>query len=359
MNLSRASYYDIAKYAAIVSVIWEHLITKGGLADKSPAFFLICAANMPLFFFISGYFLFQDLGKNRFLSFFMRKTERLLIPYLIWSTVSFLANGMMIVFHAGRDDIYSSLLSEAVSIFLHSRSVWFLIVLYFSQLLFAAVFYLCSYSSSLHFYILLICVYGFTVLIIPNELFSLYKFKWIFPFLILGYFFRSKSIDIAERISLWALLGLPACFLIAKLCNLLYSTDRQIFYQDINSFLNQPLVCISNGISFLLISLSGMLFFLGMAKLLNNSCLSPACSRQGYYSLDVYVIHMLAVHILPVSILGNLPTPVADALLLIAAVIIVWLISVLSHNILSHNQYYRISVGRIHASVSSRTAGPC
>ena len=81
MTRERFDYIDIAKGIGILMVVWAHIMIVGWTHR------VIYAFHMPLFFFLSG-MLFQRDKYSSFVKFVSKRTKRLLIPYVVYSIVT-------------------------------------------------------------------------------------------------------------------------------------------------------------------------------------------------------------------------------------------------------------------------------
>lgn len=89
MTEKRLEYYDIAKFIAIVTVIYghciQHYLDQNPL--QNPVYLLIYSFHMPLFMIISGFFSNNSL-KLDFKPFIQKKSLQLLLPYACWQVLS-------------------------------------------------------------------------------------------------------------------------------------------------------------------------------------------------------------------------------------------------------------------------------
>lgn len=85
---NRQNGKDIAKAIGIYLVITGHLLSAQAQAGHA----LIYLVHMPLFFWISGYFLYGSVKKHSIAENVRNKADTLLIPFLVWSGVALLAN---------------------------------------------------------------------------------------------------------------------------------------------------------------------------------------------------------------------------------------------------------------------------
>ena len=60
---------------------------------------------MPIFYIVSGFFLFNEIKKYDISHLIIKKIKRFIIPYLIWSFISFIANAMLIIVSVKRLDL--------------------------------------------------------------------------------------------------------------------------------------------------------------------------------------------------------------------------------------------------------------
>lgn len=128
----RNQLFDTVKGIAIYLVVMGHLIISAESLLKT--FIEVC--HMPVFFFVSGWFFSKSYERYDVRTFLKKKILSLWIPYICWSSVSFFTNGIILLIK--RDT--AGLLTEMTDIFLHARSVWFLIVLFITNLICLAVF---------------------------------------------------------------------------------------------------------------------------------------------------------------------------------------------------------------------------
>ena len=186
---TRENEFDITKAMAIYMVVLGHLLVAGGVRQYA----LISFCHMPAFFFISGYFLSSSLERYSSKELLGKKTKTLLLPYVIWSLISFCAN-MALAAVQGRFSV-RGMAEEFCDILLYARSVWFLLQLYLSTAVFVVVAKLAE-RRHIDRYLALMGVWLVLSLLLPAEPLCLYKFKWLFPFMVLG----SWAADHKERL---------------------------------------------------------------------------------------------------------------------------------------------------------------
>ena len=180
-SLERKREFDIARGFAVYLVVLGHLLEQG--ADRDIALITFC--HMPVFFMISGYFM--KLGQKGALTTAIKKIKRLLIPYFVWSGVSFGAN-VALGFLRGQMSAGGAA-KEFLDIFLYARSAWFLIMLFAAEMLGICAALLAK-RIKISVYPVMGAMWLAMGLIQSDEIFKIYKLKWLFPFFILGVFLK-------------------------------------------------------------------------------------------------------------------------------------------------------------------------
>ena len=125
MTEERYDFIDIAKGVGILAVVWAHILLVGWTHK------IIYAFHMPLFFFISG-FLFNENKYPSFHAFLVKRIKRLIIPYSIYSIVTW---GIWALFRYVRHDMVKSywmpLLQTVIAqgsgtYLVHNSALWFI-----------------------------------------------------------------------------------------------------------------------------------------------------------------------------------------------------------------------------------------
>lgn len=84
--MKRLRYIDIAKGMAILCMVLGHTYS---IQEKPFIFVWIYSFHMPLFFITSGIlYRIKKSGEEKYSNLIQKKIKTLLIPYLIWNTVS-------------------------------------------------------------------------------------------------------------------------------------------------------------------------------------------------------------------------------------------------------------------------------
>jgi len=150
-KLKRFDYVDIAKGLGMLMVIWGHI-------NSGSTFVLVYSFHMPLFFFLSG-IVFNSNRYNSFKEFFIRKVKNLIIPYLIFSFLTWLVwVAYTIVFHSSVDSYFMPLLQTFIAqgsggFLVHNVPLWFVSCLLLIEFLY---YFISKINNDL--FIILICV---------------------------------------------------------------------------------------------------------------------------------------------------------------------------------------------------------
>lgn len=299
MKKQRTAVFDIAKLLAIFLVVLGHLLNEC-VGDPT---ILINFFHMPVLFFISGYFAAFSQEKYESGIIVRKKIKSLLLPYLFWSGVSLAANLVLGMVKGSFDP--AAVLQEAAQIFLYARSVWFLAELLVSFLVFLTIHELVQRTEKLCIavpaqfaaWLLLSCM-------VPGEIFAFYKFKWLYPFFMVGWIVARKH----ERVVSW--LNSRKNGFSARMVSLTFPVLVSVFLKE-NAFWEYTQFTYSQpqnvfyGILYYLISLTGVGFVMTLSYWISKTGVSEICSEIGTYSMDIYVIHMFIVKVIQIIFVGT------------------------------------------------------
>lgn len=251
---------DIAKLIASLLVVQGHLLS--AIGETSIA---INICHMPTFYFISGMLAFRSSKKYTIAEFIKRKALTLMIPYFLWSAVSILFNGVLLDLEGRSHEVYN----EVVDIFLYARSVWFLVQIFFAFVIFAICLELGKRGKT--FYAANAAVYIALLFILPDQLFTFYKFKWLYPFFILGYAFS----DFKDKIvPLWRKVpgfSFATGFLACLFPLLTYCFVNDEIYPQYMLCSYENVTCVLQGVGCYLISVLGIIFIFTLATILTKT----------------------------------------------------------------------------------------
>ena len=135
MTKKRYDYLDIARGIGILMVVWAHIMVTGWSHE------LFYSFHMPLFFFLSG-MVFQKGKYRSFGDFFVHRAKRLLLPYAIYSVVTW---AFWAVFRYVRHDEVNSYVMPLFQTFIaqgsgayfeHNSALWFIPCLFLTEILY-------------------------------------------------------------------------------------------------------------------------------------------------------------------------------------------------------------------------------
>ena len=150
LKKQRLDYIDIAKALGMLIIMWGHIAV-----GKSVTF--VYAFHIPLFFFLSGMVFVQDKYPD-FLSFIKRRIQTLIVPYIIYSFITW---AIWVVYsyvsHAEVDSYWMPLIETFIAqgsegYLVHNVPLWFVSCLFVVEL---AYFWIAKLSDILN---LIICV---------------------------------------------------------------------------------------------------------------------------------------------------------------------------------------------------------
>ncbi|MEG1517380.1 MAG: acyltransferase family protein [Raoultibacter sp.] len=290
--------FDIAKGLAIYLVVLGHLVTVSAI--RIPIDFI----HMPVFFFISGWFFVKVFESDAadFPSQVGRKAKRLLVPFLVWSFIALVFNVTLWYVGGGMQtgSIFDYVATQAVDIFIHLRSLWFLLVL------FATFCYLlvCRFiAQKMHINRYAVALVGWLVayVFLPDNydasFFGLYKFEWLFPLFLAGCWLKGSSVAIsAKKIfvqhKIASVAGLVAVITLMYLCY-----DAVLFELWGVPYVfawSSPLVAFEL-LGYYLLSFGGVIGILVFSGWLAKTRARKWLSELGVYSIDIYVMHMFFI----------------------------------------------------------------
>lgn len=133
--MKRFEYLDIAKGVGILLVVWGHILLVG------PSHRVIYAFHMPLFFLISG-MLFKREKFNSIIDFIGKRAKRLLIPFaiysivtwLIWATFRFVRHDNVVSYW---DPLLQTIIAKGSGAYMvHNSALWFVPCLFATEIIY-------------------------------------------------------------------------------------------------------------------------------------------------------------------------------------------------------------------------------
>lgn len=137
----RLAWVDIAKGLGITLVVWGHVfpgLIASGLTSSAPGLqvveYAIYTFHMPLFFFLSGIFVAESLGKGT-RRFWTAKLATLIYPYFLWSL---LQGGLQIAFARFANHQVSAMALLSIP-WMPIQQFWFLYALFWCHIGYAVL----------------------------------------------------------------------------------------------------------------------------------------------------------------------------------------------------------------------------
>lgn len=271
---NRIDYIDLAKGLCIILVLAVHIVPEIG-----KRYDLLTCLRMPLYFCLSGMF-FKDYGGIKYL--LIKKSNRLLLPFFGWYIISY-GFYYFRLFSLGEASEYFHILDFFTRPYFYNIPLWFLLSLFWVNLLYGSIIKL-SKNSLGQFPIILICT-------IMGWWMSIEKFpNWFFigtaltclPFFCLGRYISQSKIVISKEKKYDAAI-IVLCITITGMC---YFVSNEIVLM---SYFNNTLEK-GNILNFYLYSFSLVLIGLIACKYIKHL---PLVSYFGRYSIIVLVTHEL------------------------------------------------------------------
>ncbi|MBO4457794.1 MAG: acyltransferase family protein [Butyrivibrio sp.] len=283
---------DIYKAIAIVMVVYGHVLAN--TSDIYTGF--ISFVHMPIFYFVSGYFLYKELKKYSEKELLKKKCRRLLVPYFVWSFVAFAASAGIMILSKKADG--STLLSEAVQVFVYARSVWFFVQLFLAHVLFIILHKITD--KKIIRAALNLIAWALLIVFCNTEILCMWKIKWLYGFLLLGYACSEYNLLEVIRSAKLSLLCISfAIFLclwiaVTLISSGAYSGDL-IYGFDEMSFSGKILM---TEISVWACGITGMATLYLASLFMSRSKVFDILCRMGGYTLDIYVAHMMIIFVI-------------------------------------------------------------
>lgn len=288
----RIQYIDLAKGICITLVVFYHVFYN--LHFVPPVIKTLSIFRMPLYFFLSGLFFKEYEG---FFGFFLRKVNKLLIPFIFFYVVtSFAMPNIMLLFgytvihkeSLGISGLWAFFAKEDFS----NSPIWFLWALFLVNIYFYAILVPVKKLTSNKILIALsITVVGFSIgfigtayLAAPpriNILGFVDSAMSAFPFFVMGYLFnRFTEILVPNRLDRYLPIIVLLCFV-------------SIFYVGGNCSYKRNIFHITPILQYVC-GMAGTLGVIFIAKILRNV---PLLTYWGRYSIMILVTHALLLQV--------------------------------------------------------------
>lgn len=334
---SRRKEIDIYKAIAIIMVVYDHVVFNSlGVYTG-----FVCFVHMPIFYFVSGFFMYNELSRYSEKELLIKKCRRLLVPYFAWSLISFLANALLLFLTQKAEA--NVLWDEAVQVFIYSRSVWFFIQLFLANLVFIVIHRIVA--SRIYRIAINLIVWGLLIVFCHTEWLRMWKMKWLYGFLLFGYvcaqydiLARINRLKFSIRCMLFTISFVGWIEITLFVCG---AYDERLDYG-----FNQMYFSSETGLTGLAVWFCGLIgittFYLA-STIMSQFKLFDLLSQMGSYTLDIYVVHMLLIFVIKKI---PLPEHMEFAVSFFLVIFIVCIpIYLLSKHVLRKIKLYRMITG--------------
>lgn len=267
----RIEYIDLAKGICIFLVVLDHISGYRYFSDGNyPMNDIFEQTRMPLYFILSGLFFKDYAGGIK--EFLLRKTNRILVPYIFF----------MVLYRLSAKAIYSL---TNISIGEVWAPLWFLLCLFWMNIVFATLYYIVkrffheSLISEIILGAIVLCI-GVGGYLAGNLPLNIGTAMTSLPFLWMGYLLNRKLHLFEQRINKWWAL-LSSIILLSAL-HFLYMGENYFFLNSYSAPLPFVYIC----------GLMGTLAILMLSRVIKWL---PVISYIGRYSIIVLCTHMAIV----------------------------------------------------------------
>jgi fucose 4-O-acetylase-like acetyltransferase len=338
---NRLAWIDYARGIAILLVVYRHVfegIKRSGAQVQDFMFLenaniIFYSFRMPLFFILSGVFITASLAKRTLPSFISNKAKVILYPYFLWGAIQ-IALQLIMAGYVNAD----RKISDFLYLFYLPREVeqfWYLYTLFNVTILYAFLKVKMRFPVTAQLFLGIILFYS-SVLMSQNgfnlgfvsDVFHYYIFFAIGD-LIVGQIKKESNIP---RFSSWRIFFfLLPFFILSQLYFLVENVKSGLEKYDFIEY-NQPL-------QYILIVIMGCAFVINVCFLFQKYRGMTWLRTVGYYSLYIYVCHVLAAsatRIFLQQVLGVHFVP----LLLIGGITMAVLLPIIFYNLATSNGWY-------------------
>ncbi len=282
MKRQRTDWIDYSKGIGIVLVVYAHLLSSGYNAGlQVPARFfqlsdsIIYSFHMPLFFFLAGLLAENSCVRKGIKGFLLGKIKLLAYPYLVWS---FLQAGIELLF--SQHSLRGISPADVMAIpYLPWSQFWFLYALLLMYIAYAVLQMLGRSAPAA----MAIVAVGLFVYPINTGIMALNGFSTGFFFFAAGALVKVKFVDLETySIPVWAA---PVLFPV------LIGSGYHVFTNVISP---TRLIDGSHPAYFFCLAVIGVSCCVGLAQFLADRKILPVVKTLGTFSLQIYLVHMLA-----------------------------------------------------------------
>lgn len=320
---NRRGWIDYARGFVIIYVVYRHALTgllNSGVNIKN-AIYLVQESSMPVFFIVSGIFIYSSALKRGLDTFVRFKFESLMYPYFVWAFIHLTIQILFNYFSNSDKDV-----SYYAYLFIYPRAIdqfWYLYTLFAAMLLFAVVnFKLLKFNVPANV-ILAVLLYFLSFYIHTNyfaihDVFFYYIFL-VFGFLIAGTILHSSGSFFSGR---WLYYVMPIFVLLQIYWAREYPNAHFVVDLDYVGF-----------IVFVPITIIGAMVLFFISYKFDQWKFLRALKYIGSHSLYIYIMHLIFAGAIRVMLLNFFPSmpPLAMLILIMIGGV---LIPILCYNML-------------------------
>ena len=286
-STKRIEYIDLAKGICIFLVVLDHLsVGKYFSGGDYPMNDIFMQTRMPLYFILSGLFFKDYDGGIR--EFLLRKTNRILVPYLFFMII-YRALALLVSAITGMDTTTANITGIWAPL-------WFLLCLFWMNALFVTFYYIIkrfipsglTADVALGICVLAVGIAGYYAVDLPLNVGTAMT---CLPFLWIGYLLNRRLHLFQQRIPWWC--GLLSGIALLAALHFLYMGDNHFYLNDYDVPLPFIYLC----------GLMGTLAILMLSRVIKWL---PVISYIGRYSIIVLCTHMAVMKVV-LALLSLLP----------------------------------------------------
>lgn len=288
----RINYIDSIKGIAIIFMVIGHSIQYGNgkfylmnnAFFENPFFEFIYSFHMPLFMIISGYLFYISSEKHSPSIIVQKKLKRYILPFISYSIIAlFISNYKYII-----DGYFFIIAKNIIHEIIFGYHLWFLKSLIINILIIQITKYFITDN---------IIIYGLiavSFLFIPDtSIMAIYKF--LFPFFILGYYFRKYNCRFPLHIFLTFLFLIVYFYLIRFWNNsyYIYTTGYYILRPSISYYLSIDIIRFIIGLSGSII-VSTLIYYSDkyFYRITNQTLAFIGKRTLGIYCIQGFILHI-------------------------------------------------------------------
>lgn len=311
----RRGWIDYARGIVIIYVVYRHALTGliGAGLNIPNAIYMVQESSMPIFFIVSGVFIYASALKRGFNTFVRFKFESLMYPYFVWGAIHLIVQIIFSRFSNSAKGwdyfLYMITYPRAIDQF------WYLYTLFGVMVLFAFVNFKIFEFKIIPNIIMGAILYLLSYLI-ESDHFSLNDILFYYSFLVFGFLAARFILPVDSTFfkGRWLIYGLPVFVILQIYWHLHYSDARFLVQLDFFGFL-----------LFMPITILGALILFVVVYIFESRGILMFFKKIGSHSLYIYVMHLMftgAVRVVLMKLAPDLHPMVMLGIIITAGVFI-------------------------------------